>query len=367
MTLAQGSSLFPSTLQPPPSTQTTNPTTTMAKPKTPPAPVLTLAEIEGLTATQAADQVGEKYKARTRIFVEMGKLVYHLEHRAKLTRGQTIYGILQARGVPEGSVHNARMAATFIKTFVETGLLTESRADEIITHRTVNRISQIVSGKTACALSAAELAALMKDADKAAIGDELDCLAEHGLTIAAKAEKDKADAEEAKRLADLAARAAELEAQQAAEKAKADADAAAAAATTVVGSDAPGRLEATPAADTPRSPEGEVGSGTPAAEIDDEQADFEAGHPGVPAAEDDTPPTIVDGTREFGNGAGTGRTATKDVAPVIAAIEAAELQSYDLDESGLAAVRAKIAAWLATIDSTLAAPKSDTREVALAS
>jgi hypothetical protein len=330
----------------------------MAKPKQPTAPVLTLDEIKDLSATQAADQVGQKYAARVRIFVEMGKLVYHLEHRAKLARNQSIYGILQARGVPEGSVHNARMAATFIKTFVEPGLLTEARADEIITHRICNRMNQIVTGKTTCALSAAELAALMKDADKAAIGDELDCLAEHGMTIAAKAEKDKAEAAETARLAELAAKAKELEDQQADEKAKTAAAAPAPAATPAA---ATAETPAAPAVavETPAPPAASPDSSNPQSEIPNPQSG--------PEQEADTPPTIVDGTREFGGGTGTTRTAAKDPTPVIAAIEAAELQSYDLDADGLAAIRAKLASWLSTIDSTLAAPKSETREVALAS
>lgn len=308
----------------------------MAKKTTPPTPpVITLAEIEGLTATQAADGAAGQYTIRTRAFVSLGKYVYHLEHRAKLPKGQSIYGMLQSRGVPEGSVHNARMAATFIKTFVEPGLLPESRADEIITHRICHRISQIVTGKTTCALSAAELAAIMKDADKAAIGDELDCLAEHGLTIAAKAEKDEAAAAESKRLADLAAKA-EAQEKEAATPPPAADKGARETPTATTTTETPA-TESTPQAQAPDSPAAETGDG--------------------PAG--DTPPTIVDGTRDFR------RQSGPDPREVLTAIEAAELKSYDLDPAGLTAVREKLAAWMATIDSTLAAPKPEA--VALAS
>ncbi len=328
----------------------------MAKTKTPPAvPVLSLDEISGYSADQAADEIGHRYSARSRSFVEMGKLAWHLTNRAKLPKGQSVYGILQKRGVPESSVNNARLVETFIDTFITPGLLTEARADEIITYRIVNQCKRIITGKTACALSAAELAALMADADKAAIGDELDCLAEHGMTIAGRAEKEAADAAEKVRL-DIQAKAAAAAAEAAAKANPAPAapveTPAPAAAPAAEGAPASAG-SADSAAQTP-APAAKVAE-TPAAETGDAPEAPPAPH----SPQGDVGPTVIDGTRDFR------RQTGPDAAPVLAAMEAAELKSYDLDPAGLEKVREKLASWLATVDSTLAAtPK---REVALAS
>ena len=111
----------------------------MAKPKPPVnVPVLSLDEISTYSADDAADAFGHRYCARARSFVEMGKLIFHLENRVKLAKGQSIYGLLQKRGVPESSVNNARLVEKFITAFVVPGLVTESRFDAICTFRTVN-------------------------------------------------------------------------------------------------------------------------------------------------------------------------------------------------------------------------------------
>ena len=346
----------------------------MAKKTQPPAqPVLSLDSIKDLSANDTADQIGHRYSTRRVLFVEIGKLIYHLESRAKLPRGQTVYGMLKARNVPEGSVNNARMVANFIEKLVAPGHVAEARADEIITYRVANQCHRILTGKTVAKLTAEELAAVMNDGDKAAIGDELDCLAEHGLTIAGKADRDKADAEEQQRLAEQAARAEDAEkaaaeakaARDKAEAEKAAAEARADAIAEAVASEAARETEAVATEDSDSGPEDKP------EETEDESAENEpatsapdpAPDPAPVAVPEQTPepaPTIVDGTREFQRG-----KAKPDAGPVLKQIETAELASYELDTEGLAAVRAKLESWLSTIDSTLTAGKPEA--VALAS
>lgn len=272
----------------------------MSKKKQPAVAVLSLDEIAGLTTVQAADQCADKYQARTRAFVEMGKLVYHMENRSGIPKGQSIYGLLQKRGMPEGSVHNARMAANFIAAFVATGLVSEARADEIITHRVVNQTGRLLSGKSVITMTAEELAPLLNEGHKAAIGDELDCLDEHGMSIAARKEaEDKRKAEEA-RIAESNAKAAAL--------------------TTT----------APPAATTETAP-------------------------AAPAATDTPPPVVVDGTKPQAEASSPSSHENRPIstADVLARLGEIELQSYDLDPEGLAAVRAKLADWMDLIDTTL--------------
>ena len=295
----------------------------MAKKKADPAvPVLSLDEISGYSVNESADQVAGRYQARTRAFVEMGKLVWHLENRVGLPKGQTIYGLLQKapRNVPEGSVHNARMVSTFISAFVVPGLVSEARADEIITHRVVNMCGRLLSGKSAVKLTAEDLAPFLNQGNKAAIGDELECLDEHGVTIAERTEAEaKRRADEA-RVAEKQANAAKLPA------------AGGPAPTTdpepvvVDGTKAKGKTTP-PATTTPPAPTGE----------------------GEGEGEGDAAPSSSPGS-------------SHDLRPVSAAevlekMAEAELQSYGLDADGLAEVRAKLADWMELIDSTLASAK----------
>jgi hypothetical protein len=320
----------------------------MAKYKAPSEPTMQLAEVEKLTTAKAADAVGDRHHSSRRMFVEKGKLVFHLRENCTLRKPQTIYGILQARGVPESSVNNAVMVANFIGNFVKPELVSEARMDEIITHRISRQVHRITTGKTPCKLEPEALAGILNAGEKAAIGEELDCLAEHGMTIA---DKEKADAEakaEADRTAKLAA-----EAEKAA-KEKADKDAS-----------EPASAPATSEEETPEATEDE------SAEDDTPEA-----------TEEEPPPVVVDGTKDepapeateetenvtpIGD-RGTGKSASANrgaTAAVLSSIESIELQSYELDSDGLAKVRAKLAEWTETIDSTLAEGKGD--EVALAS
>ena len=259
----------------------------------PSASVIQLADIAGFTVAQAASGFADRHVASTRIFVEMGKFANHIENQ-KLKPGQTLYGILKAKGVPEGTVNNARQASKFIDKFVHTGLVSEKRFDEIITFRIANQAVRLTdSEKNKCAITETpeRLAELLNTGKKAAIGDELDSLAEHGLNIADRAAAEEERIAEEKRQADLNAAAANLPAETPAE---------------------------TPAAETPaETPTGETPAPTPTAT------------PGKPPA---TPAKVPAST-----------------AKILAGIDELSIKSYDLDDEGQAAVCEKLADWIALL------------------
>jgi hypothetical protein len=253
----------------------------------PSASVIQLADIAGFTVAQAASGFADRHVASTRIFVEMGKFANHIENQ-KLKPGQTLYGILKAKGVPEGTVNNARQASKFIQKFVHTGLVSEKRFDEIITFRIANQAVRLTdSEKNKCAITETpeRLAELLNTGKKAAIGDELDSLAEHGLNIADRAAAEEERIAEEKRQADLNAAAANLPAETPAE---------------------------TPAAETPaETPTGETPAETPTGE---------------------TPAKVPAST-----------------AKILAGIDELSIKSYDLDDEGQAAVCEKLADWIALL------------------
>jgi hypothetical protein len=300
--------------------------------------LLSLDEIAGLSTNDAADQFADRYQARTRAFTEMGKLVWHLENRAAIPKGQTIYGILMKRGVPEGTVNNARLVEKFISAFVTPGLVTEARADEIITYRIVNQCARLTSGKSKIKMTADELAPLLNEGQKAAIGDELDSLDEHGLTIAGRNEAEAARKAEEKRIADLNAAAAALPpTPEPVDSPEQSAPADDAPAPVVVDGTKPETDSTTaPTAQAPAATENPAGLTV------------------VPPA-----------TGETSSGSSSHETRPSGAAQVLAEIAEIELKSYDLDPEGLAAVRDKLAEWMDLIDSSLDnAKKSEPAKVA---
>lgn len=197
--------------------------------------VLSLADIAGYTAAATADQFAYRVAVAKRAFVEQGKLVHHLDNM-KLKAGQSVYGLLQQRGVSEGSIQSARTVADLIDALVIPGHLTETRFDESITFRIARQARRLIQGKAAVTLAPEALAALMLSGTTAAVGAELDCLAEHGVTIAAREiaqaeQAAQAEANSAQAAADRAA-AVQLKAIQAAEAEIQAAEAAQASATS---------------------------------------------------------------------------------------------------------------------------------------
>src|ERR1035437_1793625 len=150
----------------------------------PTAPVLSLAEIAGFTADQSAEEFGVRARSATKIFLEQGKLVYHIG-TVKMKKGQSVYGLLQGiHGVSQGSIDIAVKVGKLIEVLVVAGHLPESRFDEVIQFRSAKRAWQLVEGKAAIRLAPEALAAILAAGTPDSISHELNCLAEHGQSIA---------------------------------------------------------------------------------------------------------------------------------------------------------------------------------------
>ena len=212
------------------------------------------------------------------------------------TISKTKNSSLQAKGVPQGTVNNARQASKFLDKFVHTGLVSEKRFDEIITFRIANQAVRLCdSEKNKCAITETpeRLAELLNTGKKAAIGDELDSLAEHGLNIADRAAAEEERIAEEKRQADLNEAAAKLPAETPAE---------------------------TPTGETPaETPTGETPTPTP-----------------TPTATPGKPPE-------------TPAKVPASTAKILAGIDELSIKSYDLDDAGQAAVCEKLADWIALL------------------
>jgi hypothetical protein len=168
---------------------------------------LMLADVASLTAAATADQIAAQSKVINRAFVDRGKLIYHLDS-IKLRAGQTVYGMLKSRGVSEGSIHSARTVANLISALVVPGHVPEEKFDAVITFRTARIGDLILKGKSKVKLAPEALATILLSGNTAAVGAELDCLHDHGMTIAEREAKLK---EEEELRAQQAADAAELE------------------------------------------------------------------------------------------------------------------------------------------------------------
>lgn len=257
----------------------------MKPPKLEITPILSLADVSGLTVNATCELYANRGKVASKVFIEQGKLVHHLRN-SKLKPGQTIYGLLRDKQVSEGSVQSAVVVADLIDALVIAGHLTEARFDECITFRTSRMGRQLFQGKakSGLRLDGPALAALMLSGTTAAVGAELDCLCEHGVTIAereatlaeqaAQAESDrKAAAELVKIQAAEAAAKAKQDAADAQAKAVADALAAQAAATPAPANVTP---ISTPAAIAAALGEDEPEEDEDEAPADDEDLDDEA-------------------------------------------------------------------------------------------
>ena len=285
---------------------------TKKKATVPAAPVIQLADISGFTIAQAATGFADRYVTKTRIFVEMGKLANHIT-RQKLKKGQSLYGILRAKDVPEGTVNNAVRASKFLDTFVHTGLVSESRFDEIITFRIANQAIRITEGKAAKTFTPEELTTLLNSGEKSAIGEELDSLAEHGLTIAEREADAQARIAEEERIAAANAAAAKLPAE-----------------TPENISD---ETTATPPATTPPAPaEKPKGKSAPA---------------GKPAAKDESTDNVVPITGQ------SSHDNRGDLAGILAQIDAAQLQSFDLSDDDRKVVAEKLQDWIGLMESSV--------------
>ena len=201
---------------------------------------LTIAAALLLTPDQAADEFAERANVRRLCFQDQGKLI-HSMNQTGLPSGETVYGILRARGVGESSIQNAKRAADVIAELVASELVSEAELDAVLTHRFAVDYKRCIAGK----ITAETIAEIVKQPNAAA---EIECLAANGKTLsqmAADAETKKAAAAQAivdkqnadsTAAADAAAKAATAKAdaekaKAAAATAKAEADKATAAAT----------------------------------------------------------------------------------------------------------------------------------------
>jgi hypothetical protein len=112
---------------------------------------------------------------------QIGQIIQAID-RAALPEGVTLYSFLKSWGVPEGSIHNGRLAARFLDSFVSPGLLTEERAAEILTARIARQTHRLLTGRTESRIrmTAGDLATVLAADSRASIGATLDSLARYG-------------------------------------------------------------------------------------------------------------------------------------------------------------------------------------------
>ncbi len=225
----------------------------MPKPKQPVTPaavaVLAMAEIQKLTAKQAAEQYAQRATVQQRAFAEMGKLHYHLS--SKLTKGQTIYVELRKHGIKNSTISNASYASK-VFDLVAAGHLTEAEFDGF-TFADCYAICRAMGDKSARRLAGPDIAVLVR-AKPDNFDEELDSIFATGLTVDEAAAQAKKAAEEAAAAQKAAAEAAAKAAAEAAQKAAAEAAAAAATAAAASStSPAPAAPEPSGSSETPQA------------------------------------------------------------------------------------------------------------------
>ena len=176
---------------------------------------LSISDAEKLTPANIGKAFYERYAQRSKAFLEQGKLVYALSQKT-LKAGQSIQSIITSKGVPTGSVDNARKAASLIEHLVVPGIVNESHFDKVATFRLCRNGCKLLglSKKDDAVMTAHQLGQVISENSKPAeIGNILDTWVEHGKSpedhqadLKAQAQA-QADAEaEAKKNAELVAK-----------------------------------------------------------------------------------------------------------------------------------------------------------------
>lgn len=209
--------------------------------------------------------------------------------------GQSVYSILQGQGVPEGSVQQAVATADLIEKLVIPELITEARFDEVITFRICRQARRLITGKAAIQMPAAEVASLLVTGESSQIGAELDCLCEHGMTIADREAKLVEQAAENDRLKIAAAEAEKLKAAEAA-RAAAEKAAPPAPAAPAPSATPPQAIDSTPSPKPAEKPQEttatpDIPATTPLAKQQSEQEEAEDDE------EESYAPLVIDGTK----------------------------------------------------------------------
>jgi hypothetical protein len=172
-----------------------------------------------LTNEQAGDEFAQRANVRKLCFQDQGKLIHSMNERG-LAPGETVYGLLRARGVGESSIQNAKRAADVIGELVGPGLVTEQELDAVLTHAFAVNYKRCSGAK----VPPETLASIIKAPNAAA---EIECLAMNGKTLSAMEAEATAKAAADKAAKDAAAASAKADAEAAA-KAASDAQAASA-------------------------------------------------------------------------------------------------------------------------------------------
>lgn len=179
----------------------------MPKAKTPPAPAagkqpkarpsvtgITIQSVMAMTAIRALAQPAriarytEQATVSQRAFAEMGKLRRAIE--ADLKAGQDFTNTMRKQGIRDGTISNSSYAAK-VFDLVEQGHLGEAQYDTFSFQDCVS-IVRAMSAGSAQRLSASEVAVVV-NAEPDNFDREFQCLYEHGMTLADKAEHDKAE------------------------------------------------------------------------------------------------------------------------------------------------------------------------------
>lgn len=172
---------------------------------------LSISDAEKLTPSAIGKAFHERYAMRSKAFLEQGKLVYALSQKS-LPQGQSVQSIITSKGVPSGSVDNARKAAAILEALVVPGIVSEATFDKVATFR-LARLSYKLLGlgrNDEQVLDAEALGEIISQKAKPAeIGDILECWHEHGKSPEDHKAELVAQAEEAKRAEQEAAKRAE--------------------------------------------------------------------------------------------------------------------------------------------------------------
>lgn len=144
--------------------------------------VMSMAEISKLTVADAANLFAVKTTTVSRAFMDCAKLIVHIQ--SKLLPSQTVFGLLEKKGVRKSTIRNAQQAARVWNDLVERELVTEKQFEKL-SYMDFVAINSAVKEK-----GVHSVGPLVAAGDL----DEIEFIAEHKMTTA---EKKAADAKKA--------------------------------------------------------------------------------------------------------------------------------------------------------------------------
>lgn len=147
--------------------------------------VMSMAEISKLTVADAASLFAVKTTTVSRAFMDCAKLIVHIQ--SKLLPSQTVFGLLEKKGVRKSTIRNAQQAARVWNDLVERELVTEKQFEKL-SYMDFVAINSAVKEK-----GVHNVGPLVAAGDL----DEVEFIAEHKMTTA---EKKGADAKKASKV-----------------------------------------------------------------------------------------------------------------------------------------------------------------------